>query len=138
MIEFYYETNFRLSNQSELSKWISAVITGEGFELGDVAYVFCDDTYLHALNLEYLQHDTLTDIISFDYSVGKQIHGEIYISVERVRENAGIFQVPFIEELHRVMIHGVLHYCGFKDKSDKESAKMRHKEEEALQLLITS
>jgi probable rRNA maturation factor len=96
--------------------------------------VFCDDDYLHKLNLQFLNHDTLTDIISFDNSLGKQIHGEIYISVERVKENAGTYQVAFLEELHRVIIHGVLHFCGYKDKTKKQQETMSRKENEALDL----
>ena len=89
------------------------------------SYVFCDDDYLFDINKEFLDHDTLTDIISFDYSLGKEIHGEIYISVDRVGENAQDFNDRIRDELHRVMIHGILHYCGFKDKTDIEEASMR-------------
>ena len=100
----------------------------EKFKLGEIQYVFCDDNYLLKLNQEFLKHDTLTDIISFDYSVGKIIHGEIFISVERVKENAKAFQVSFKEELFRVIIHGVLHYCGYKDKTTNDSQIMTDKE----------
>ena len=133
MIEFYSETDFILENQAEVSAWISEIIAQENFEKGDLTYVFCDDVYLHKLNIQFLDHDTLTDIISFDNSMGKQIHGEIYISVERVAENATTYEVSFQEELHRVMIHGVLHFCGYKDKSDKEQEMMTLKENESLQ-----
>lgn len=135
MIEFYYETDFRLSKSENLAKWISGVISHEGFDLGEIAYIFCDDAYLHQLNVEFLKHDTFTDIISFDNSVGNEIGGEIYISVERVRENAAEFGTSFEEELHRVMIHGILHYCGYKDKSSMEAEMMRNKEDEALRQL---
>ena len=87
---------------------------------------------MHQLNVEFLNHDTLTDIISFDYSVGKQIHGEVYISIERVLENAALFETDFENELHRVIIHGILHYCGYNDKTETESDQMRAKEDEAL------
>ena len=90
-------------------------------KVGDINYIFCDDDYLHKLNVKFLQHDTLTDIISFDYSVGKELHGDIYISIERVIENARDFEVDISEELKRVIIHGVLHYCGFKDKTDEDA-----------------
>ena len=132
MIEFFSETDFELSKKEELSNWISSVITSEGFSLGDVTYVFCDDAYLHQLNVEFLDHDTFTDIISFDYSMGKEVHGEIYISIERVKENAAQFDATFENELHRVMIHGVLHYCGYKDKTAPQIKQMRAKEDTTL------
>ena len=134
MIEFYSETDFNIEDTKALSHWISEIILNENHELGDLTYVFCDDAYLHKLNLQFLNHDTLTDIISFDNSLGKQIHGEIYISVERVKENAGTYQVAFLEELHRVIIHGVLHFCGYKDKTKKQQETMSRKENEALDL----
>lgn len=135
MIDFHYETDFELENQSQLQSWISDIITSEGFELGELLYVFCDDDFLHKLNVEFLKHDTLTDIISFDYKVGKQINGEIYISIERVADNAKDYKTDFKDELHRVMIHGILHFCGFKDKSQTEEQLMRQKEEESLRKL---
>lgn len=128
MINFNYETDFALSNEDALSKWIVDCIKNEGYSLEEINYIFCDDEYLHKLNVEFLNHDTLTDIISFDYSVGKIIQGDIFISVERVEENAIDFKVSFIEELHRVIIHGVLHYCGYKDKTPEDSYLMREKE----------
>ena len=91
--------------------------------------MFCDDNYLHKLNVEFLQHDTLTDIISFDYSVGKELHGDIFISIERVEDNAQDLGVDFEAELHRVMMHGILHYCGYKDKSKEDKKLMRQKED---------
>jgi len=129
MISFNYETDFRLENQKDLSAWISETITNEEFSEGEINYIFCDDTYLHKINVEFLNHDTLTDIISFDYSVGKELHGDIYISVERVIENANEFDVAFKDEIGRVMIHGILHYCGYKDKSEEEKKLMRSKED---------
>jgi rRNA maturation RNase YbeY len=138
MIEFNFETDFELKNPIKLQKWISETIISEGFELGELLYIFCDDEYLHKLNIEYLNHDTLTDVISFDYNIGKIINGEIYISVERVAENAIDFKTDFENELHRVMIHGVLHFCGYKDKSDTEERIMRQKEEECLRRLSIS
>lgn len=134
MIEFYSETDFNIEDTKALSHWISEIILHENHELGDLTYVFCDDAYLHKLNVQFLNHDTLTDIISFDNSLGKQIHGEIYISVERVKENADTYQVAFLEELHRVIIHGVLHFCGYKDKTKKQQETMSCKENEALDL----
>ena len=134
MIEFFSETDFLLSNPDQISEWISLIITQEKRELGDITIVFCDDDYLHKLNVDFLNHDTFTDIISFDNSLGNQIHGEIYISIDRVKENAEAFKVSFKDELHRVIIHGILHYCGYKDKSVTDASLMRTKEDEALQL----
>jgi len=132
MISFNYETDFRLKNEKSLSRWVSSVIHSEGYKEGDINYIFCNDEYLLALNLEFLKHDTLTDIISFDYSVGRKINGDIYISVERVVDNANDFNVDFMVELQRVMVHGVLHYCGYKDKSVKDKGVMRQKEDHYL------
>ena len=134
MISFNYETNFNLDNESELSNWISQVINSENFTEGEINYIFCDDDYLLKLNIDFLNHDTLTDIISFDYTVGKNISGDIYISTERVEENSKEFSVSFMEELKRVMVHGILHYCGYKDKSNSESIQMRVKENHYLNL----
>jgi rRNA maturation RNase YbeY len=132
MISFNYEIDFNLENESEYSSWISNVIISESKNEGEINYVFCDDDYLLELNQEYLRHDTLTDIISFDYSIGNELHGDVFISVERVRENAEEFNVSFLEELKRVMAHGVLHYCGYKDKNVKDEFIMRQKEEEKM------
>ena len=135
MIEFNYLTDFRCENESNLKDWILNIINSEGREEGDIIYIFCDDKYLHKLNIEFLNHDTLTDIISFDYGMDKQINGEIYISIERVLENSVDLKTKFEDELHRVMIHGILHFCGYKDKSDNEEKLMRKKEDESLQKL---
>ena len=134
MISFNYETDFELDNESQYEEWISRIIESEGFNEGEINYIFCDDKYLHKINVEYLDHDTLTDIISFDYTVGNLIQGDIFVSIERVRENADDFKVSFDEELRRVLSHGVLHYCGYKDKSEKDEALMRAKEEEKMQM----
>jgi len=134
MITYNYETNFQLENEKNLSNWIQTCIEKEGCELGEINYIFCDDAYLLKLNQEFLQHDTFTDIISFDNSLGKLINGDVFISVERVQENAQDFKVSFDDELHRVMIHGVLHYIGFKDKTAEEKQLMRRKENECLKL----
>lgn len=129
MIDFNFETEFDLQNQLKIKDWIENVIATEGFEVGDISYVFCNDKYLLKLNVEFLNHDTLTDIISFDYTLGKQINGEIYISTERVVENAKDFNAMFEDELHRVIIHGILHFCGYKDKTDSQEKIMRQKED---------
>jgi probable rRNA maturation factor len=132
MINFNYETDFVLENEEVFEEWLSAVILSENKKEGEISYIFCDDEYLHKINVEYLNHDTLTDIISFDYTVGNEINGDIFVSVERVRDNATDFNVPFENELKRVLAHGILHYCGYKDKSDNEAALMRSKEEEKI------
>jgi len=132
MINFYFETDFKLQEETQISEWITAIIANEEFEEGEISYIFCDDEYLHKLNIDFLNHDTLTDIISFDNSLGKQINGDIYISVERVNENSIIFNTTFLNELHRVIIHGILHFCGFKDKTEADTKTMRFKEEESL------
>jgi probable rRNA maturation factor len=134
MIEFNYETDFVLENEEAFSLWISKVILSEKKKVGEISYVFCDDDYLLKLNQEHLNHDTLTDIISFDYTMGNEISGDIFISVERVRENATDFDATFDEELKRVMVHGVLHYCGYKDKTEEDSVLMRSKEDEKTKM----
>jgi probable rRNA maturation factor len=134
MISYNYEGDFELGDEVAFSSWISAIIESESKKEGDINYIFCDDEYLLKLNEEYLNHDTLTDIISFDYSVGNELHGDIFISIERVRENASDFDVTFENELKRVMAHGVLHYCGYKDKTETDSQIMRTKEEEKIKM----
>jgi len=134
MISFNYESDFILSKEEIFSNWIQEVITSESYVLGEVNYIFCNDEYLHKINLEFLKHDTLTDIITFDNTVGKTIYSDIFISVERVEDNAKDFKVNFEEELKRVIIHGVLHLCGYKDKSDIDAALMRSKENEKINM----
>jgi len=135
MILFNYETEFKLANETQISEWISKCIENYDFMEGELNYIFCDDDYLLKLNVEFLEHDTLTDIISFDYTLGKLVSGDIFISVERVLENAISFNQPFESELNRVIMHGVLHYMGFKDKSEEEKKSMRGEEEKCLNLL---
>jgi rRNA maturation RNase YbeY len=132
MISFNYEIDFIIENETEYSSWISKVIISESKNEGEINYIFCDDNYLLELNQEYLDHDTLTDIISFDYSIGNELHGDVFISIERVRENAEEFNISFEEELKRVMSHGILHYCGYKDKNENDEFIMRQKEEEKM------
>ena len=132
MINFNYESDFILENEEAIASWLSAVIVSEKKKEGEINYIFCDDDYLHKINLEYLNHDTLTDIISFDYTVGNELNGDIFISVERVQDNATDFNVSFEEELKRVLVHGVLHYCGYKDKDEESESLMRSKEDEKI------
>tara|TARA_R110002033_G_scaffold81941_1_gene132793 strand:- start:225 stop:644 length:420 start_codon:yes stop_codon:yes gene_type:complete len=132
MINFNYENDFNLDNEEAIASWLSAVIVSEKKKEGEINYIFCDDDYLHKINLEYLNHDTLTDIISFDYTVGNELNGDIFISVDRVQDNATDFNVSFEEELKRVLVHGVLHYCGYKDKDEESERLMRLKEDEKI------
>jgi rRNA maturation RNase YbeY len=132
MINFNYETDFNLDNEEAIEAWLGNVITSENKKEGEINYIFCDDEYLHKINVEYLDHDTLTDIISFDYSMGNELHGDIFVSIERVKDNATDFNVSFEEELKRVLVHGILHYCGYKDKGEAEELLMRSKEDEKI------
>ncbi len=134
MIIFNYETDFQLDNEKKYEDWIAEVIESEDKEEGEINYIFCDDDYLYEINVQYLDHQTLTDIISFDYTIGNLISGDIFISVERVRDNAEDFGVSFDEELRRVMAHGVLHYCGYKDKTEADQKLMRTKEDEKIKM----
>jgi rRNA maturation RNase YbeY len=134
MISFNYETEFELHNEPDFSKWLSEVILSENKKEGEINYIFCDDNYLLEINQQYLDHDTLTDIISFDYSVGNEINGDVFISVERVKENASDYKVTFHEEIQRVLVHGILHYCGYKDKTESDERIMRSKEEEKMKM----
>ncbi len=134
MINFFYETEFILEDKQKLISWIESVVTSEGKNIGEISYVFCDDKYLLKINQEFLQHDTYTDIISFDNGLGNQLNGDIFISTERVKENADEFKVDFYQELRRVVIHGILHFCGYKDKTDEEQKVMTRKEDEKLKM----
>ncbi len=131
------DINFELQQAEKVKKWISEVVQRRQKWVGNISYLFCDDEYLLGVNRKYLNHDTYTDIITFDYVAADLISGDIMISVDRVVENAEKFEVPFEHELHRVIIHGVLHLLGQGDKSDSEAAEMRRQEEEALTLWNT-
>ena len=137
MILFHSETNFHLPSKLLHKRWLAAIAKQEGYTIGDLNYIFCDDAYLLKINLEYLNHDTLTDIITFDYVENKVLNGDIFISIERVTENSKLFSVPFDQELLRVLSHGLLHLCGYKDKSDEDAAIMRSKEDSSIQLFST-
>jgi rRNA maturation RNase YbeY len=134
MISFNYETDFELGDEKLFSNWITKIITSENKLEGQINYIFCNDDYLHKINLQYLNHDTFTDIISFDYSEGNFLQGDIFISIERVLDNATDFNISLLEELKRVMAHGILHYCGYKDKSSEEQKIMRQKEEQKMKM----
>ncbi len=137
MISFFSEEiSFELSNPKEISNWLESAIEAHEKQLVEISYIFCDDEYLHKINVEYLNHDTYTDIITFDNSESEEeIESDIFVSVERVKENAKEFEVSFEQELHRVLIHGLLHLLGFKDKTEMESAEMRKQEEFWLERL---
>ena len=134
MISFNYECDFSLENEDVYLAWISNVIQSENKNIGEISYIFCDDEYLLEINKQYLNHDYYTDIISFDYTESDVISGDIFVSIDRVKENALDFGVSFDNELKRVIIHGVIHFCVFKDKSKDEEATMRLKEEEKINL----
>ena len=128
MIDFHYIENNKLSNTEDLNLWLNSVIKEEGMIIGELVYVFCNDEYLLKKNIKFLKHNTLTDVITFDYSEEEIISGDILISTERVVENAKIFNVNYLTELHRVMVHGLLHLLGYKDKIEKDANTMREKE----------
>lgn len=134
MIRFFSETEFDLQDQDYYRDWINACVDKEKGEIKAVNVIFCDDDYLLEINKNHLDHDYYTDIITFDYSEGDQLFGDIFISVERVADNAHDFNSIFDKELSRVMIHGFLHMLGYKDKTKEESALMRCKENECLGL----
>ena len=128
MIDFQYIENDKLSNTEDLNLWINNVIEEEEMIIGELVYVLCNDEYLLKKNIQFLNHNTLTDVITFDYSEKKIISGDILISTERVVENAKTFNVNYLTELHRVMVHGLLHLLGYKDKIEKDANTMRKKE----------
>jgi rRNA maturation RNase YbeY len=134
MILFHSETKFQLKQKVKIKSWIKKAFVKEGKTIKDINFVFCDDRFLVEKNKTYLGHDALTDIITFDYSEGDLISGDIFISVERVKENASIYNTPFLNELSRVIVHGILHLLGYKDKSKKEKEIMREKEDFYLSL----
>ena len=125
---------FKIPQPTTTANWLKAICLAEKRPLESLTYIFCSDAYLGDLNLQYLGHATYTDILSFDYSEGKSIQGEIYISIRRVRDNARKFNQPFETELRRVVAHGLLHFLGYKDKSARQKAQMRRKEEACLSL----
>ncbi|QCR23989.1 rRNA maturation RNase YbeY [Pontibacter sp. SGAir0037] len=135
-IEFFSEDiEFSLPNPDQVSEWIAEVIEENDQELINLTYVFCSDDYLHQMNVEYLDHDTLTDIITFNNADEEgTIEGDIFISVDRVRDNATSHGTTFDDELHRVIIHGVLHLLGFDDKNNEAQALMRKQEDSCLSL----
>ncbi len=133
-IEFYSENDFNLQDEDRFRDWLERVARSEERSIGEISFVFCDDDYLLEINQKFLQHDTYTDIITFDNSVGKILNADIYISTDRVIENADLYEVKFVEELRRVMVHGVLHLCGYKDRTSEEKREMRTMEDEKIKM----
>ena len=134
-IVFHSLSNFELKSQQTAIDCLVLIAENELRTLGDIGIIFCDDDYLHKINLEFLKHDTYTDVVTFDYCVGDELIGEIYISTERVEENAKTFNQAFEIEILRVIIHGLLHLCGYTDTSEEESRIMRDKENHYLSLI---
>ncbi|MDQ1098201.1 MULTISPECIES: rRNA maturation RNase YbeY [Chryseobacterium] len=128
MIQFFYETQPESVN-SDYIQWLESIIISEGKKPGEINYIFCDDEYLLKINQDYLQHDYYTDIITFDYVKGKTINGEIFVSLQRISDNASTLSRDYEEELRRVLAHGILHLSGYKDKTEEEEKLMRSKED---------
>ncbi len=137
-IIYHYETDFDLKHSEEIGLWLNNSIEEEGKELGQLNYIFCDDEYLLKVNIDHLDHDYYTDIITFDYCENDLIISDLFISIDRIKDNANTYGVPFEEELHRVMVHGIMHLCGYKDKSEGEAEKMREREDHYLHKLTLS
>ena len=129
MINYFFEQITPIDIDTKISKWIEDLIENEGKKTGDITYIFCDDAYLLKINQDFLNHDYYTDIITFDYVKGKIIAGDIFVSLQRISENAHTQGKSFDNELKRVLAHGVLHLCGYKDKSETEQKQMREKED---------
>ncbi|MBI9054724.1 MAG: rRNA maturation RNase YbeY [Bacteroidales bacterium] len=133
-VKFYTEqTSYNLKNKIKVKNWIKNSISNENALAGDINIILTSDSYLLKINKEYLKHNYYTDIITFNYCEGNIINGDIYISVDTVQNNSELFNVSFIDELHRVIIHGILHLIGFDDKNDDQKKVMREKENEYLE-----
>ena len=136
MIEYQYIESDEITNSDAISLWLTNVIKEEGKQIGELVYVLCKDEYLLEKNIQFLDHNTLTDIITFDYCEGEIVNGDILISTERVEENSKTYKVNYLTELHRVMVHGLLHLLGYKDKNEKDAKTMREKENYYLNKFI--
>lgn len=136
MITFFEEdVKSRLNQKINIRNWIESVLIMHDKKLGEISYIFCSDEYILKMNNEHLGHDYYTDVITFDYVEGNVVSGDIFISVDTVASNAALYKCKYKDELHRVMIHGVLHLCGLKDKTERDALRMRKAEDEALELL---
>ena len=133
MIHFFYENTSEIIEEN-IKPWIEKIIITEEKRLGEINYIFCDDEYLLKINQDYLQHDYYTDIITFDSVRGKTISGEIFVSLQRIKDNASLISKNYEEEKKRVIAHGVLHLCGYKDKTEEQQKIMRAKEDFYLSL----
>jgi|TARA_B110000914_G_C15218860_1_gene334157 probable rRNA maturation factor len=136
MIEYQYIESDEITNSDAISLWLTNVIKEERKQIGELVYVLCKDEYLLEKNIQFLDHNTLTDIITFDYCEGEIVNGDILISTERVEENSKTYKVNYLTELHRVMVHGLLHLLGYKDKNEKDAKTMREKENYYLNKFI--
>lgn len=135
MVAFYFEdTDFKLRHKTRIKEWLRLVAESEVFTLGNISVIFCSDNYILDINQKYLQHDYFTDIITFDYSEGGRISGDLFISVDSVRENSVEYGTEFEDELHRVIVHGILHLIGYDDHTEDEIKTMRSKEDYYLSL----
>jgi len=123
------DVSYQLKHKTDIRQWIKDSIQNEEHQLEEISYIFCSDAYLLKINQDHLNHDTYTDIITFDYTENGVISSEIYISVDRIKDNARELGVAMLDEMHRVIIHGVLHLCGYKDKIEKQAVEMRSKED---------
>ena len=135
-ITFHNEGVSPSVNTTQISSWLSSCVADLGYNLGELTIIFCDDEYLLDVNKKHLNHDYYTDIITFNYNVEKKLNGDLFISVDRVKDNASVFNENFNMELFRVIIHGVLHLCGFNDKTTSEQREMRQKENHYLSLIV--
>lgn len=135
MIQFFFENTDAISISQDIKTWLEDLIRAENKKPGAINYIFCDDEYLLKVNRDFLQHDYYTDVITFDYVKGKTIAGDIFVSLPRISENAATLSKDFDVELYRVLAHGILHLCGYKDKTDEEITEMRRKEDFYLNIL---
>ena len=136
-ISFAFQTNCSLKKRTILKQWIKTIVENNKKEVGEISYIFCSDEQLLEINKEFLNHDYYTDIITFDYSETDVVSGDLFISIERIKDNAKTLKTSYQEELHRVIIHGVLHLLGYKDKTEEEIENMRKLEDECLLILST-
>lgn len=137
MSVFFHKEELNLKiEEKKVSDWISSSIETLGFNLGNISLIFCNDEYLKKINIQYLNHDYFTDIITFDYSKKSSVSGDLFISIDRVKENAKDNNVDFMNELYRVIIHGVLHLCGYNDKTEGEKKMIRKKENEFISTIF--
>lgn len=135
-ISFSFQKKFNLHSRTKLKEWIKKTAEQRGKKIGNISYIFCSDDELLQINNQYLKHDYYTDVITFDYSEGVVLNGDIFISIDRVKDNAEQVGVTFEEELYRVMIHGVLHLSGVNDKTEQQAKQMQKAEEDSLKLLF--